>query len=66
MEIGVKYGRCPNGIFYRMKQGDTLEAVAGKYGLDLGTLLLANPFLDPRRMVVGQVIVLPVKEERGY
>jgi N-acetylmuramoyl-L-alanine amidase len=44
---------------YTVKSGDTPSAIARLYGVKLEALLSANPSLDPRRMRVGQALVIP-------
>jgi D-alanyl-D-alanine carboxypeptidase/D-alanyl-D-alanine-endopeptidase (penicillin-binding protein 4) len=44
---------------YRIRRGDTLEGIAKRLGLDVRALLDANPGIDPRRLMPGQVIRLP-------
>jgi g-D-glutamyl-meso-diaminopimelate peptidase len=44
---------------YFVRPGDTLYAIARKYGTQLPLLLAANPGVDPRRLAVGQRIVVP-------
>lgn len=44
---------------YVIKSGDTLSKVAAAHGISLADLQAANPGVDPRRLHVGQKIVLP-------
>lgn len=44
---------------YRIRPGDTLSAIAAARGVSLTTLLGANPGVEPRRLAVGQAIVIP-------
>ena len=46
-------------LLYTIESGDTLLAIAGRYGVTVGEVLEANPGLDPQRMRVGQEIVIP-------
>ncbi|HEU5070054.1 MAG TPA: tetratricopeptide repeat protein [Verrucomicrobiae bacterium] len=46
---------------YAVKSGETLTAIAKKYGVRLESLVAANPGLDPRRMKVGQTINIPAQ-----
>lgn len=42
-----------------VQSGDTAAAIARKYNVKLAALLAANPTLDPRRMRVGQTVIIP-------
>jgi LysM repeat protein len=46
---------------HTIRAGDTLAALARRYGVRLSGLIAANPGLDPKRMRVGQVINIPVR-----
>ena len=49
---------CKN---YKVKEGDTLERIARREGIDINTLKSANKGIDERRLRVGQTICIPVK-----
>jgi LysM repeat protein len=40
--------------FYRVKPGDTLEAIAGQFGTTVDQLLELNPGVDPLALAPGQ------------
>ena len=42
-----------------VKAGETPTVIARKYNLKVGTLMAANPGLDPRRLRVGQALAIP-------
>lgn len=44
---------------HRVQSGDTLVSIARKYGVKLESLQAANPSLNPRRMQIGQSVVIP-------
>lgn len=44
---------------YKIEGGDTLAAIANRFGISLAALMEANPGVDPRRLRIGQEIVLP-------
>jgi len=49
------------GTRYRIKKGDTLWAIANKYGVTVKALTKANPGIKPNALKVGQVIIIPPK-----
>ena len=44
---------------HRIRKGDTLEAIAKRYGTTVAALRKANPGLDPRRLIPGKSVRLP-------
>lgn len=52
-------GTPANPRTHRVQSGETLTAIAGKYGVKLTALQAANPNLNPRKMQVGQSVVIP-------
>jgi LysM repeat protein len=42
-----------------VRQRETISSIAAQYGLKAGTLLAANPGVEPRRLRVGQSLNLP-------
>jgi LysM repeat protein len=44
-------------------KGDTLLAIALKYGINLEDLLAANPEVDPHFLTIGKTLVIPLKGE---
>jgi LysM repeat protein len=44
---------------HTVKAGETPSLIARKYGVKLGSLMAANPSLDPRRLKIGQVLRIP-------
>ncbi len=51
---------CYGGSIYRVQAGDTLYAIARRYGLTPQQLLTANPELtDPNALQVGQPVCIP-------
>jgi tetratricopeptide (TPR) repeat protein len=43
-----------------VKAGETPSLIARKYGVKVDVLMAANPKLDPRRLKVGQAVIIPV------
>jgi LysM repeat protein len=63
-EGGSGAGAAPSpapdgGKSYRIQSGDTFARVAAREGVSLQALLDANPGADPRRLAIGQEIVIP-------
>lgn len=46
-------------VEHRIARGETLTHVAGRYGVSLRELRAANPGVDPRRLQIGQWVVVP-------
>jgi murein DD-endopeptidase MepM/ murein hydrolase activator NlpD len=44
---------------YMIQAGDTLGAIANAYGIDLNTLVAANPGINANYLEIGQVIQIP-------
>ena len=44
---------------HTVKAGETPSIIARKYGIKVDVLLSANPRVDPRRMQVGQALIIP-------
>ena len=44
---------------YRVKAGDTLSGIAGRFGTTVGILQQLNNITDPKTLRVGQVLKLP-------
>jgi LysM repeat protein len=49
-------------ITYRVIQGDTMLAIALRYGVRLEELLAANPDVDPSLMSIGTELIIPSSE----
>ncbi len=50
---------CPGGTLYTIRAGDTLYALAQRFGTTVDAILAANPGLDPMRLRIGQQICVP-------
>lgn len=59
---GGKTVASTEGETYRIQKGDLLGQVAAKFKVSLADLLDANPGIDPRRMAIGQEIVIPASK----
>lgn len=59
----VRLDPCPDGApchLYVVRSGDTISAIAGRYGLSVQGILELNPTVDPSLIFTGQVIRLPL------
>lgn len=52
----------PTPVVYVVQKGDNLLAIARRYGVTLQALQEANGILDPRRLQIGQELIIPVDE----
>lgn len=48
-----------SGATYKVKSGDTLSAIAARFGTTVRVLVQLNGITDPSRLKIGQVIKLP-------
>ena len=48
-----------NNKTYNVKQGDTLSSIARKFSIELKDLKAANPSVVPKRLRIGQVLIIP-------
>ncbi|MBX3053596.1 MAG: FxLYD domain-containing protein [Caldilineaceae bacterium] len=53
----------PTPIFYTIRSGDSLLAVAQEYGVTVAAVQDANGILDPRSLQIGQQLVIPLPED---
>ena len=44
---------------YRVRRGDTLEEIAGRFGISVRQLQQANRISNPHRILLGQVLLIP-------
>ncbi len=49
----------PTPVIYTVQAGDTLIDIANQYGISAEALQEANAILDPRRLQLGQELVIP-------
>jgi LysM repeat protein len=52
----------PTPIIYRIQSGDTLLAIAAEFGIPAEAIQEANGIIDPRRLQIGQELVIPRPE----
>jgi LysM repeat protein len=55
----------PTPIIYVIKQGDTLLAIAREFGVTVNAIQEVNGITDPRRLRIGQEIIIPLVEENS-
>lgn len=48
-----------SGATYRVKSGDTLSAIAGRFGTTTQVLVRLNDIADPSKLKIGQILKLP-------
>lgn len=53
---------CPNGSYYTIAQGDTLYKIAKDNNISVRKIMIANPFINPYTLMIGQVICIPKKK----
>ena len=46
---------------YVIKSGDNFGKIAPQFGVTVAEILAANPGVDPRKLKVGQKIIIPKK-----
>ncbi len=46
-------------LAHQVQRGETLSGIASTYGLTIDDILALNPDIDPNRLQVGQVILIP-------
>jgi murein DD-endopeptidase MepM/ murein hydrolase activator NlpD len=52
----------PTPIIYVIKQGDTLLAISREFGVTVNAIQEVNGITDPRRLRIGQEIIIPLEE----
>lgn len=50
---------------HRVQRGETLSAIAGRYGVSLSALIQANNIANPNNIRVGQVLQIPMRVAAG-
>jgi LysM repeat protein len=56
---GTPRGSVASGRTYKVKKGDTLSAIAARFGTTVKVLQELNDIKDPRLLKVGQILKLP-------
>jgi hypothetical protein len=52
----------PTPFTYPVKKGDTLLAIAIRYGVSLQDLMAANPDVNPRILSIGTELIIPLEQ----
>ena len=60
-EAPVPTNAPATGTRYTVKKGDTMWAIAQEYGVSLADLKAANPDVEPTKMRIGTVLVIPAE-----
>lgn len=60
-EASVEPTTPADGTTYTVKAKDTMWAIAQKLGVTLAALKAANPAVDPAKMQIGSVLIIPPK-----
>lgn len=58
-------GPSPTPPMHAIVEGDTLLSIAIRYGVELADLLLANPGVNPRLLIVGDSLIIPRSGAQG-
>ncbi|MBE5799988.1 MAG: LysM peptidoglycan-binding domain-containing protein [Clostridiales bacterium] len=59
-------GNCPAGSqSYRVQRGDSFYLIARKFGVSVRSLMNANPTIAAGRLLVGDILCVPVGEGRS-
>lgn len=54
---------CPSGRLYTVRKGDTISGIAQMYGLTTASVMEQNPYVDPLKLQIGQVLCLPADDQ---
>jgi membrane-bound lytic murein transglycosylase D len=63
--VAQRYAELPaadrvNFLQHKIRRGETLGGIGKRYGVSVSLLMAANPGVQPRRLRVGQRVVVPV------
>lgn len=60
------YPSCPTTNYYVVREGDTMEAIAGYFNITSQQLLYSNYGIDPNDLYVDQILCIPVAPSPVY
>lgn len=55
----------PTPVLYTVKPGDTLLAIAARFGISVRSIQEANGIIDPHRLQLGQVLIIPAPQDES-
>ncbi len=55
----------PTPTIHIVSLGETISSIALRYGLDMNTMLSANPAIDPYALIVGDQVIIPAGSEQA-
>lgn len=65
-QTAIDPSACPAGSqSYRVKRGDSFYLIARRFGVSVRTLMNANPGVAAGRLMVGDILCIPVGEGRS-
>ncbi len=65
-QTAIETDSCPAGSqTYRVQRGDSFYLIARKFGIGVRTLMNANPTIAAGRLLVGDILCIPVGEGRS-
>lgn len=65
-QTAIETNACPAGSqTYRVQRGDSFYLIARKFGIGVRTLMNANPTIAAGRLLVGDILCIPVGEGRS-
>ncbi len=54
----------PTPTIHIVTLGETISSIALRYGLDMNSLLAANPAIDPYALIVGDEVIIPAGDDQ--
>ena len=65
-QTAIDPSACPAGSqSYRVQRGDSFYLIARRFGVNVRTLMNANPSIAAGRLMVGDILCIPVGEGRS-